>query len=105
MNNTIEKTFDITLKFDECMVQRVGTSFQRVFGLVKVRQLIELIGVIDLDSNPRNSRAGSITADILESLERYPETFPLMSKGILLSHSTFEEQKEIATSCGSKIST
>jgi len=89
MSNTIEKTFDITLKFDECMVQRVGTSFQRVFGLVKVRQLIELIGVIDLDSNPRNSRAGSITADILESLERYPETFPLMSKGILLSALNF----------------
>lgn len=90
MSSTQEKTFDITLKFEEAVVQRVS-SFQRVFGLVKVRQLVELIEVVDLDSNPRNSRAGSITADILESLERYPETFPLLSKGILLSALNFRK--------------
>lgn len=87
MNNN-ENNFDVNVKFEECVVQRIG-SFQRVFGLVKVRQLIPLIEAVDLDSNPRNSKAGSITADIMESLERYPETFPLMSKGILLSALNF----------------
>lgn len=84
MNTPIDNQFDVTLKFDEAVTQNIG-SFQRVFGLVKVKQLIGLIQAVDLDSNPRNSRAGSITADIMESLERYPETFPIMSKGILLS--------------------
>jgi hypothetical protein len=81
-------TFDVNLKFDECVVQRIG-AFQRVYGLVKVRQLVALIESVDLDSNPRNSKAGSITADIAESLERYPETFPLMTKGILISATNF----------------
>ena len=84
MNINIDNTFDVTLKFDEAVSQQIG-SFQRVFGLVRVKQLVSLIQAVDLDSNPRNSRAGSITADIMESLERYPETFPIMSKGILLS--------------------
>lgn len=84
MNINIDNAFDVTLKFDEAVSQQIG-SFQRVFGLVRVKQLVSLIQAVDLDSNPRNSRAGSITADIMESLERYPETFPIMSKGILLS--------------------
>ena len=88
MSNAKSTDYDITLKFDEAVVQQIS-SFQRVYGLVKVRQLVDLIGVVDLDSNPRNSRAGSITADIVESLERFPETFPLMSKGILLSTTNF----------------
>lgn len=88
MNNIQIRNYDITLKFDEAVTQQIS-SFQRIYGLVKVRQLVELIGVVDLDSNPRNSRAGSITADIVESLERFPETFPLMSKGILLSTTNF----------------
>jgi len=80
--------FDITLKFDESVVQNIG-SFQRVSGLVRVRQLVGLIDCVDLDSNPRAARAGSITADIIESLERYPDIFPIMSKGILLSAVNF----------------
>ena len=80
--------YDIIIKFDEAVIQKVG-SFQRVYGLVKIKQLVRLIEVIDLDSNPRNSRAGSITSDIMESVERYPELFPLMTKGILISAMNF----------------
>ena len=90
MNTAIDNKFDVTLKFDEAVSQNIG-SFQRVFGLVRVKQLVGLIQEVDLDSNPRNSRAGSITADIMESLERYPETFPIMSKGILLSAVNFRK--------------
>ena len=90
MNTHTENNFDVTLKFDEAVSQNIG-SFQRVFGLVRVKQLVSLIQVVDLDSNPRNSRAGSITADIMESLERYPETVPIMSKGILLSAVNFRK--------------
>jgi hypothetical protein len=88
MNNISENSFDVTLKFEECVVQDIG-SFKRVFGLVKVRQFVPLIQAVDLDSNPRNSKAGSITGDIMESLERYPDIFPLMSKGILISALNF----------------
>lgn len=87
MNNS-EVSYDVTLKFEEGVTQTIG-SFKRVFGLVPIRQLVRLINVVDLDSNPRNSRAGSITQDIMQSLERYPETFPLMSKGILISTMNF----------------
>jgi hypothetical protein len=90
MNNIADIPFDVTLKFDEAVTQHIG-SFQRVFGLVRVKQLVGLIQTVDLDSNPRNARAGSITADIMESLERYPEIFPLMSKGILLSAVNFRK--------------
>ncbi len=84
MNNPTENNYDITLQFKEGATQNLG-SFKRVFGLVKVKQLVRLIENLDLDSNPRNSKAGSITADIIESLERYPDIFPLMSKGLLIS--------------------
>lgn len=87
MNNP-EIDYDVTLKFEEGVTQTIG-SFKRVFGLVPIRQLVRLINVVDLDSNPRNSRAGSITQDIMQSLERYPDTFPLMSKGILISAMNF----------------
>ena len=90
MSTQTENQFDITLKFDEAVTQNIG-CIQRVFGLVRVRQLVGLIQTVDLDSNPRNSRAGSITADIMESLERYPETFPVMSKGILISAVNFRK--------------
>ena len=88
MTTNDKNNFDIILKFDEAVVQEIG-SFQRIYGLVKIRQLVKLIEVIDLDSNPRNSRAGSITSDIMESIERYPELFPLMTKGILISAMNF----------------
>jgi len=90
MNHDFANHFDVTLKFDEAVVQKIG-SFQRVFGLVRVKQLVQLIQATDLDSNPRNSKAGSITSDIMESLERYPDLFPLMSKGILLSAVNFRK--------------
>lgn len=90
MNQNSENQFDVTLKFDEAVVQNIGSA-QRIFGLVRIKQLVNLVQAIDLDSNPRNSRAGSITSDIMESLERYPEIFPLMSKGILLSAVNFRK--------------
>ena len=57
MSTQTENQFDITLKFDEAVTQNIG-CIQRVFGLVRVRQLVGLIQTVDLDSNPRNSRAG-----------------------------------------------
>lgn len=66
-------------------------SIKRVSGFMPARNLINIIDVLDLDANPRNSKMSAVTKDIQSSIENTPELFPLMSKGILLAASNYEE--------------
>lgn len=81
---------DVTIKLDQCNSQVVGSS-KRLIGLVKLKQIIRIIEVLDLEANPRDSKLSSITSDIMESLVNTPELFPLKSKGILLAASSYKE--------------
>jgi hypothetical protein len=81
---------DVTLKIEQCNSQIVGSS-KRLIGLVKLKQIVRIIEVLDLEANPRDSKLSSITSDIIESLTNTPELFPLKSKGILLAASTYKE--------------
>jgi hypothetical protein len=85
------KQHDITLRFDECGRQNLYSA-KRIYGLVKLKQIASLIEVLDLESNPRDSKVSSITNDIIETLETTPELYPLKSKGILLAATRYSEK-------------
>lgn len=82
--------FDATLRFGHCGRQTIGSTY-RLTGLVKLKQIIRLIEVLDLEANPRESRIGKITSDIIESLETTPSLFWVKSKGILLAATDYKE--------------
>lgn len=84
------KSHDLVLRFEQCSRQTIGSAF-RLTGLVKLKQIIRVIEVLDLQANPRDSRVSAITSDIMESLENTPELFPLKSKGLLLAASEWNE--------------
>jgi len=44
----------------------------------------------DLEANPRSAKAGAVTADIIESIQDTPETFPFKTKGVLVGASDYE---------------
>jgi hypothetical protein len=85
------KNHDVTLRFDECGRQNLHST-KRIYGLVKLKQIATLIEVLDLESNPRDSKVSSITNDIIETLETTPELYPLKSKGILLAATKYSEK-------------
>lgn len=81
---------DVTLKIEQCNSQIVGSA-RRLIGLVKLKQVVKVIEVLDLEANPRDSKLSSITNDIMDSLNHTPELFPLKSKGLLMAASVFRE--------------
>lgn len=78
----------ITIRMEQAATQTYG-FITRVFGLVRLKGLIQLITDLDLEANPRDSRVSKVTNDIRESLEKTPETFPYKSKGILVASSNY----------------
>lgn len=84
-----KNNYDVTLKFDEVAVQRLATT-TRVYGLVKFKQIAQLIIHLDLQANPRNSKVGPVTNSILGTLSTTPALFPLKSKGIVLAAREYE---------------
>lgn len=81
---------DVTLKIEQCNSQTVGSA-KRLIGLVKLKQIVKIIEVLDLEANPRDSKLSQITSDIMESLSKTPELFALKSKGLLLAASVYKE--------------
>ena len=63
----------------------------RVVGYAKIRSLINLIDVLDLDANPRSSKVGTVTNDIQDSIENTPDIFPFKTKGLLVASSEYEQ--------------
>lgn len=77
-------------------------KFRRISGFAKAHHLLALIDNFDatqdgfdpLSANPRFARVNPIVKAIQSSIENDPDTFPFMTKGILLSSSNIPENKD-----------
>ncbi len=83
----------IIIRLKQSNEQEVG-DITRVVGLMPARHMADIINVLDLEANPRNSRLGSVTDDIERSIENDEngtgqKLFPLKSKGVLIATSRF----------------
>ena len=87
--NSRPYSHDVTLRIEQCNTQIVGSA-KRLIGLVKLKQIVHIIEVLDLQANPRDSKLSTITSAIIESLTNTPETFALKSKGLLLAASVYK---------------
>ena len=88
-----QKSF-ATIRLKQSSTQTVG-CITRLYGLMPARFIIDLIDLLDLDANPRDSKAGAVTEAIQRSIEEdYSSEFPLFpfkSKGILLASSYYQK--------------
>lgn len=64
---------------------------QRIIGFVEGRNILPLFDELDLDANPRSSKVGHVTGDIVDTLATTPELFHFKSKGILLGSARYQE--------------
>ena len=60
-------------------------KIERISSSISPYHFIRLVGVADNKINPRSAKENGITADIRETLEKSPNLFWLMSKGILIA--------------------
>lgn len=82
-NNVIIKLIQ-PCETPEALSNHVG----RITGLIDAKNFSHLIDVMSINSNPRQPKESSVTNEILRTLERSPERFHFMSKGILVSASS-----------------
>lgn len=66
-------------------------GIRRIIGFVEARHLLPIFDELDLDANPRSSKVGNVTTEILDTLATSPELFPYKSKGILLGSARYTE--------------
>lgn len=66
-------------------------SISRVAGFIDAKNFFELQQSLGIDSNPRQPKKSSVTDDIAETLEKKPNYFHLMSKGLLISATSCKE--------------
>jgi hypothetical protein len=83
----------VILRFDEYST-RSHYLLRRLEGTATVDSMIRLIDQADLEANPRDAKAGSVTDAIQETLETSPELFPFKSKGLLLAAGECRDLKE-----------
>ena len=62
-----------------------GVKIERISSSISPYHFIRLISVSDNKINPRAARENGITSDIRETLEKSPNLFWLMSKGLLIA--------------------
>lgn len=74
----------VILKFDE-VSERDRYKLRRIEGTITADSLIRLITIADLEANPREAKVGSVTEDILESLDLEDQLFQFKTKGLLIS--------------------
>lgn len=80
---------EILIRFEQVDSQVEG-PVKRLVGFVRARNMLQLFDAADLEANPRSAKAGSVTADIIESIEKTPDIFPFKTKGILIGASNYE---------------
>jgi hypothetical protein len=78
----------IIVKFEDVAEQQHG-PVKRLTGFVMARHMLTLFDAADLTANPRQPKAGEITASIIDSIRTTPETFPFKTKGVLISSSSY----------------
>ena len=79
----------IVIRFDQVTEQTEG-PVKRVVGFVRAKNMLQLFDAADLEANPREAKAGAVTADIIESIRDTPDTFPFKTKGVLVGASNYE---------------
>ena len=65
----MENSNTTIIRLSQSFEQQIGL-ITRVIGLMSPKFLVGLIDQLDLDANPRNSRLGSVTNAIQESIEK-----------------------------------
>lgn len=84
------------IRLSQSFGQEIG-RIRRIVGLMSPKFLVGLIDQLNLEANPRDSKLGSVTNAIQESIRKDEGTskksklFPLKSKGILIAASGYEE--------------
>lgn len=79
----------IVIRFEQVADQFEG-PVRRLVGFVRAKYMLQLFDAANLEANPRSAKAGSVTADIIESIKDSPETFPFKTKGILVGASRYK---------------
>lgn len=80
---------NIVVRFEQVAEQTEG-PVKRIVGFVRARNMLQLFDAADLEANPRSAKAGSVTADIIDSISSTPETFPFKTKGILVGAANYK---------------
>jgi hypothetical protein len=88
-----KQPFEIDLAIQQFSKQSIDVTL-RVLGLIPLSELIKLFDKLDLLANPRDAKKSTITKEIQNTLIDDPEIFPLKSKGILISGSSYREGKD-----------
>ena len=84
------KSYKTILRFEQAAEQSDG-PITRVTGFVPAKHFLGLYDDATLDANPRSAKAGSVTADIIDSVRESPDVFQFKTKGVLLGTSDFDE--------------
>lgn len=79
----------IVIRFDQVAEQTEG-AVRRVVGFIRAKNMLQLFDAADLEANPREAKAGAVTADIIESISKTPGVFPFKTKGVLVGASNYE---------------
>jgi len=80
---------ELIIRFEQVGEQAEG-AVKRLVGFVRAKNLLQLFDAADLEANPRSAKAGSVTADIIDSIETTPDIFPFKTKGVLVGASDYE---------------
>jgi hypothetical protein len=80
----------IIIRFEQVAEQTEGCVC-RFVGFVRAKNMLQLFDAADLEANPREPKAGSVTGDIIDSINETPETFPFKTKGILVGASNYAQ--------------
>lgn len=83
-------SYKTILRFEQAAEQSDG-PITRITGFVPAKHFLGLYDDATLDANPRSAKAGSVTADIIDSVRESPEIFQFKTKGVLLGTSDFDE--------------
>lgn len=83
----------ITLHFEgNNVAEQIYGNVRRIVGFVGAKSLIRLYDAEEsLTANPRIAKRGKITEAIIESIQNSPESFPFMTKGVLVGTSNYEK--------------
>jgi hypothetical protein len=82
-----------TLHFEgNNVAEQVYGNVRRIVGFVGAKSLIRLFDAEEsLTANPRVAKRGPMTEAITESIQNFPESFPFMTKGVLVGTSNYEK--------------
>lgn len=83
---------ELIIRYEQVDAQSEG-PVKRLVGFVRARNLLSLFDAADLEANPRSAKVGSVTADIIESIQKTPELLPFKTKGILIASANCTEME------------